>query len=166
MHSSSTELMKHFISKYANGQPGNRPLKVLDIGSLDVNGSYRDLFPMPAYLYRGLDIVPGKNVDIVARGPYNYSSIVSNSIDIIISGQTLEHVQAIWQWILELERVLRPNGLICIIAPSAFMEHRFPVDCWRILRDGMRFLLGEHAGLTVLEARTEGMDTIGIARKK
>jgi len=166
LHLSSTNLMRHFIAKYANGQPGSRPLSVLDIGSLDVNGSYRDLFPPPAYSYRGLDIVPGKNVDVVAQGPYNYASIADGSIDIIVSGQALEHVQAMWVWVLELKRILRPNGLMCIIAPASFAEHKHPVDCWRIRRDGMEFLLGEHAGLTVLEARMKGMDTIGIARKQ
>ena len=40
--------------------------RVLDIGSLDINGNNRFLFEN--YEYIGLDIGEGNNVDIVCRG--------------------------------------------------------------------------------------------------
>lgn len=55
----------------------------------------------------------------------------------------MEHVEAIWRWVPELARVLRPGGLLAIVTHWQFPEHRYPVDCWRIMPDGMRYLFDE-----------------------
>jgi len=157
--------MQDFIQRWAEPKTGGSPLKVLDIGSLDVNGTYKDLFPAPKYEYKGLDLVPGGNVDIVARGPYDYYPVENDSIDLVISGQTMEHVEAIWLWVLEMKRILKPGGLMCLIVVNEHPLHRHPVDCWRVRADGMIYLLRSHAGLEILEAKEVGVDTIGIARK-
>ena len=166
MHATSMEQMQIFEEKYTREIQSDRPLKVLDIGSLDVNGIYKELFKSPKYEYKGLDLFPGKNVDIVAAGPYDYHPVEDNSVDIIISGQTMEHVEAIWLWVLELKRVLKPGGLMCLIAPNNYPTHRHPVDCWRILADGMKYLLGTHARMVVFEAKEVGIDTVGIAKNR
>ena len=50
--------MARFRDRYlAAGE--QHPLRILDIGSLDVNGSYRDLFAAPPWMYTGLDMAPG-----------------------------------------------------------------------------------------------------------
>ena len=49
--------------------------KVLDIGSLDINGSNRDLFENCDYI--GLDVGEGKNVDIISIGHLFIYSIKS-----------------------------------------------------------------------------------------
>lgn len=157
MHTSSMDLMAEFARKYI----GHMPMRVLDVGSCDICGSYRDIFRDHRYI--GLDLEPGKNVDMIG-GLYRYPA-PDNSFDVVISGQTIEHVRDLHRWITELARVLAPCGLCCVIGPNTFPEHRHPVDCWRIFPDGMRFLLEEVAGLTVLECRSEGIDTIGVARK-
>ena len=59
---------------------------VLDIGSLDVNGNNRYLFTN--YKYVGVDIGPGKNVDVVSRG-HEYKS--DTLFDIVISSECFEH---------------------------------------------------------------------------
>ena len=60
-----------------------------------------------------------------------------------------------FQWIVELKRIMKKGGLICIIGPSVFrMNHPHPVDCWRIYPDGMKFLLEEVAGFEVLKIRS------------
>ena len=166
MHATSMEQMRIFEEKYTRGIQSDQPLKVLDIGSLDVNGTYKKLFKPPKYKYMGLDLIPGENVDIVAAGPYNYDLVKENSIDIVISGQTMEHVEALWLWVLELKRVLKPGGLICLIAPNRHETHRHLVDCWRILADGMEYLLGVYARMVVFEAKEVGIDTVGIAKNR
>lgn len=158
MHPSSMKLMQDFALKYL---PRNPKLSILDVGSCDVNGTYRPLFE--GHNYAGLDVAPGPNVHIIGE-LYEYP-IADGSYDVIASGQTAEHVQDVQRWIREIARVCKPGGLVCIIAPNLWEEHRYPVDCWRILPDGMRFLLSEIAGLTVIESYMEGRDTIGIARK-
>ncbi|MCX6330984.1 MAG: hypothetical protein NTZ85_15895, partial [Bacteroidia bacterium] len=65
----------------------------------------------------------------------------------------LEHVEAPWKWIKEVERVTKNGGIVCIITPFSVDEHRYPVDCWRILPDGYRFLLEKENNFTILETK-------------
>lgn len=111
---------------------------VLDVGALDVNGNYRGLVEGLGWTYTGLDMVGGPNVDVVAPDPYHYP--VEDRFDVVISGSVMEHVEAIWLWIPELVRVLRPGGMLAIITHTQWPYHPYPVDCWRILPDGMRYL--------------------------
>jgi SAM-dependent methyltransferase len=131
--------MKEFCDEFARGRTGDR-LVVLDLGSLDINGTYRSLFSREGWHYVGLDLEAGPNVDMVLTDPYKWRQVASRSVDVLISGQTLEHIQYFWRTILEVERVLKPGGLCCLIAPSSGFEHRHPVDCWRFYPDGFRAL--------------------------
>jgi len=127
-----------------------RHLDILDIGSMDVNGSYRSLFSRRSWRYVGADIQSGANVDIVLGDHYRWRQIRSDSYDVVVSGQAFEHIPFFWLTMQEIARVLKPGGLCCIVAPSEGPEHRYPQDCWRFLPDGMR-ALADFAGLDVLE---------------
>jgi hypothetical protein len=59
--------------------------------------------------------------------------------------------------------MLKPDGIICVVAPWTYPEHKYPVDCWRIMPDGMRFLLSDIAGLPVLGVWKNETDCVGIA---
>ncbi len=151
-------------------------LRILDVGSQSVNGGYRDIFinPYGWWEYVGLDIEKGENVDIVTEDLYKWP-IPDQSYDVVISGQCLEHTEAPWLWIKEIERVCKVGGIVCIIAPACWIIHRYPVDCWRILPDGMRYLLEKWCNFKILECdvmfasttETDGapLDCIGIARR-
>jgi len=150
MHKSSMLRMEWFIREYAS-KIKKKNVKVLDVGSYDVNGSYSVLFDK--YEYVGLDIVKGKNVDIVIPSPYDWSSIKSDHYDIVISGQAFEHIEFFWITIEQMARVLKRNGLMCIIVPNGAGEHRYPVDCYRFFTDGM-IALARYVNLEVLHAHT------------
>jgi SAM-dependent methyltransferase len=144
-----------------------RKYRILDLGSYDVNGSYRPLFQCPDWKYEGADLQPGPNVDIVLADPYSWS-FRDNSFNVIISGQAFEHFEFFWLTWKEMARVLKPGGFIFLIVPSCGPEHKFPVDCWRFYADGMR-ALGKLCRLEVLEAVTRWEnpwgDTIGVFQK-
>ena len=53
-----------------------------------------------------------------------------------------------------MAHVLRPGGMICIIAPSRGYEHRYPVDCWRFYPDAFA-ALARYTGLELLSATTQ-----------
>ncbi|HWQ20864.1 MAG TPA: class I SAM-dependent methyltransferase, partial [Methanotrichaceae archaeon] len=74
------------------------PLKVLDVGSYDMNGSYKPLFTNHNYI--GLDICAGPNVDLVVADPYHWP-IEDAAFDAVISGQALEHIERPWQTLQE-----------------------------------------------------------------
>jgi len=133
MDSSSLLRMGYFVKKYLT----TAPTSVLDVGSYDVNGSYKHFFNASNFTYTGLDIEQGPNVDFVPKYPYQWSELEDNSFDVIISGQALEHIEFFWVTVGEMVRVLRPEGLICIIVPRGFVRHRYPVDCYRFDTDGM-----------------------------
>ncbi|MBK9667335.1 MAG: hypothetical protein IPO61_16620 [Gammaproteobacteria bacterium] len=102
--------------------------------------------------YRGLDIEPGPNVDLVVA-TRTVDGPPESSIDVLISGQIPEHVEFPWLTMEQIARGARrrrglPGGA------SAGPEHRHPVDRWRFYPDGMR-ALARHAGLAVVEVFTD-----------
>ncbi len=156
--------MTKFEKDYASKINKNK-IKILDIGSYDVNGTYKSIFSNNRYEYVGIDMESGPNIDIVIENPYDWSNIETNSFDIVISGQTFEHTEFFWITMSEMTRVLKENGLMCIIAPSVFVEHRFPVDCYRFLTDGM-IAMARYVNLDILYADTmNNEDSILIAKK-
>lgn len=160
MHPSSYNTMQSIINQYLDKSTN---LSILDVGSFDVNGTYRPLMS-PNWTYTGLDIVPGKNVDIVARTPYLWG--LMQQYDAVISGQCLEHVEKPWEIILEIERSCKSGGLIVIIVPWSAGIHKHPVDCWRILPDGMKVLMSQCANLDIIRCDVSQDDCVGVARKK
>lgn len=152
MHPSSYKKMEEFIDNYLDKYK-DKQIQILDVGSRNVNGTYKPLFSDPNWNYVGCDITAGNNVDIVLAEPYNWKNIESNSYDVVISGQAFEHIEYFWITILEIARVLKSGGYVCIIAPSKVAEHRHPVDCWRFYRDGFT-ALAKYSGLQLIEAST------------
>jgi SAM-dependent methyltransferase/archaellum component FlaC len=175
MHLSSLDGMREFRQKYLSGKEGS-PLKILDLGSMAIGGSYRPIFEESRWEYTGVDVSSGDNVDIVLSDPYSWLEIESCSMDVVISGQAFEHIEYFWRTMTEIARVLKQGGLCCIIAPSGGREHRYPVDCWRFYPDGFR-ALAHYADLEVLSVNThwesrdyeddsdQWADTILVARK-
>lgn len=172
MHTSSYEHMQDLVLRYLDPQAG---LEVVDIGSYDVNGSYRTLFGNPGWSYRGVDLEAGPGVDIVLASPYRLP-FPTGSVDLVISGQAFEHVEFFWHSWLEMVRVLKPGGMVFLIAPSRGPEHRYPQDCWRFYPDGYR-ALAKFGQCELLEVSTdwephpdpgsrEWGDTVGVFRTK
>lgn len=161
MHSQAYVRMSEIIDAI----PGNN-LTCLDVGSYNVNGTYRPLVEDRGWQYVGLDLTAGPNVDIVTEHPYRFP-LADAMFDVVISGSTMEHVKAIWLWLPELVRVLKPGGTLAIITHWQFVEHRFPVDCWRILPDGMRYLFDLCGDLEDYSIRIyNATDISGVAVKR
>ena len=82
---------------------------VLDVGSLDINGNNRYHFALKSYI--GLDVGPGLNVDRIVKGedPLPFES---ESFDVVISTECMEHNAHFRKTIVQMVRVLRPGGLM------------------------------------------------------
>lgn len=171
MHASSYRHMKDLVERHLDGRSS---LRVADLGSQDVNGSYRSLFERPSWQYLGIDLVAGENVDVVLSSPYRLP-FSDEHFDAIVSGQAFEHVEFFWLTWIEMARLLKPGGLILLIAPSRGPEHRYPTDCWRFYPDGYG-ALAKYAGLELVEATTDWApapeddsapwgDSVGVFRK-
>jgi SAM-dependent methyltransferase len=143
---------------------------VVDIGSYDVNGSYKTLFPN--WSYHGADIVAGPNVDLVMENPYTIP-LPDNSADLIISGDCLQYVKNPFRLIQEAARILKSERYIIINASAEQraglvglpddMPNR-PTDTFRYWPNGMHSILKE-AGLYALQTYLKGSSCWGIATK-
>lgn len=172
MHLSSYEHMTKLVARHLDPRA---LLSVVDIGSYDVNGSYRTLFKNERWSYTGVDLSAGPGVDIVLTSPYHFP-LPSGSFDLVISGQAFEHIEYFWQTWLEMLRILKPGGRIFLIAPSRGPEHKYPQDCWRFYPDGYR-ALAKLGNCELTEVSTDWEphsdqgseqwgDTVGVFRKK
>lgn len=159
MHAESYNLMEELLNKH--GPPGTEDL-VYDVGSQDVNGTYRPLVEPHGATYRGLDIVAGPNVDVVVPEAGHWLLVVRRQAPFVISGQCLEHVARPWFWIKQAASLVALNGKLIVIAPWRWPLHRHPIDAWRILPDGMVSLFAE-AGLKLLETGIREDDCFGVA---
>jgi hypothetical protein len=79
---------RKFLSKLKSQHPEwFTGVKVLEIGSLNINGTVRDFFTPTRYL--GVDVGPGPGVDLVQRG--EQVDLADNSFDVAISAECFEH---------------------------------------------------------------------------
>jgi len=81
---------------------------VIEVGSLNINGSVREFFSDCSYV--GLDVGEGKDVDLVCRGE-DYGAGAGGA-DVLISCEAMEH-NAAWKktW-LNMLRLVKDDGLV------------------------------------------------------
>lgn len=97
-----------------------KDVRVLDVGSLDVNGNLRGLFGMPCW-YTGIDIGPGVNVDVVCPG-HLFETIVRYNT--VISAECLEHDMFWGRTLWNMVRLTESGGLMAIsCATTGRKEH-------------------------------------------
>lgn len=102
--------------------------KVLEVGSLDVNGCVRDLVPHAI----GTDMQAGKNVDVVCAAEALVERFGENVFDGVISLDAFEHMED-WRGCLTgMWDVLKPQGyLVMTMAGLSKGRHNYPSDYWR-----------------------------------
>lgn len=94
--------------------------KVLEVGSLNINGTVRQFFTDCDYL--GIDVGPGKCVDLVCEGQAFDGD--SDSFDVAISCECFEHNPYWKETFANMIRVVKSNGLIIMTcATTGRKEH-------------------------------------------
>ncbi len=94
-------------------------IRVLEIGSANMNGSNRPWFDNCEYI--GLDVALGKDVDIVSIA-HEYEA-PSESFDVVISTNQLEHDIYFIQTLSKMCELLKSGGLMVIQVPHNRPEH-------------------------------------------
>jgi SAM-dependent methyltransferase len=82
--------------------------KVLEVGSLNINGTVRDLFETCEYI--GIDLDNGPDVDVVCEGQ-KYDA-PDDSFDVVCSLECFEHNPYWEETFLNMVRMCRPGGLV------------------------------------------------------
>jgi ubiquinone/menaquinone biosynthesis C-methylase UbiE len=141
MHLNSELLFKKYFKDYFKSG-----IKVLEIGPAGIPSIYSKLIGNDNIQWDTIDFSDTgyidsqpSNLTFFLKDPYSFP-IEDNSYDIVLSGQVIEHVQEIWNWLRELKRITKPQGLIMTINPVSWPYHEAPIDCWRIYPSGMEGL--------------------------
>lgn len=142
------ESVMRFVARMVEEHRLNRHAwRVLECGSLDVNGSVRALFDRTSY--HGIDIRAGAGVDEVADA--NDLPFDDDSFDVVVSTEMLEHDRRPWRSIAEMCRVSRRYVIVTARGfdrRGAFPLHDYPQDVWRFSELGVRAMF-EDAGVEV-----------------
>lgn len=104
-HSTQQDFILYVKSKYSNYFENS---KVLEIGSLDINGSMRSFFSECDYL--GIDVGEGPGVDLVSQGQ-EYDAL-DESFDICASGECFEHNPYWAETFCNMVRMCKSGGLV------------------------------------------------------
>ena len=112
-------------------------LDTLEVGSLDVNGSIRDLF-VGGYL--GVDFRAGPGVDEVMNA--HKLKFPASTFDVVVTTEMLEHDDEFWLSMKEMGRVLKKGGhLLLTTRGNGFKPHGHPDDYWRFMPSAREKLL-------------------------
>lgn len=116
------------------------PGRVLELGSLNINGSVKEFFS-DAQEYIGIDIQNGEGVDKVLNAHNILVVFKKNSFDTIICCETLEHDINFWVTVSNIHKVLKQGGTLIITTPTfGFPLHRYPKDYYRFGEDAYKDL--------------------------
>ncbi len=116
-HPQQAEFFSTLRAHYASNFKGAR---VLEVGSLDINGSVRDQFETCDYT--GVDLQPGPGVDLACPG--HLLALPTASFDTVISAECFEHNPFWRETLANMLRMLRPGGLVTIsCATTGRKEH-------------------------------------------
>lgn len=112
---------------------------VLDVGSLDVNGTPRPLIASRGLQYTGCDMTAGPGVDVVIDITGDFVSIVRSlegrRFDLVMSLNTLEHIFEPLKALDNMLALARPGGYLLVVAPCVWEPHAWPHDYCRLLPD-------------------------------
>ena len=134
--------------------------RVLEIGSLNVNGTPRSVFH-DAKKYVGVDMQFGPDVDVVADA---HILQLVDMFDLVICCEMLEHDKNPFATLQTLHNHLCESGLLVITTPaSGFPEHKYPRDYWRFMPDTYRDIFFN--GMEMLElVEIAGPTLCGVGR--
>lgn len=133
---------------------GNRAgFRILEIGSREVTAvsSARKEFANAEYV--GFDFYPGNNVDVVGD-VHRLSTYFKEGekFDIIYSSACFEHFAMPWIAAVEIAKMLKVGGLVCIETHFAFSSHERPWHFFHFTDMGLRTLFSPALGFECIDA--------------
>lgn len=138
-------IIRHGLHTAIEGNSAQISGNILDFGC----GSkpYETLFT-GATSYTGTDIKGAGNDHNTSKINVFYNGktlpFSDRTFDAVVSFEVLEHVFNLDEILIEIRRVLKPNGKLLITTPFAWDEHMVPYDYARYTSYGIRHLLEKH----------------------
>ncbi|HAC64234.1 MAG TPA: methyltransferase [Cyanothece sp. UBA12306] len=125
--------LKKFIAEIKEQVNG----KILEVGGTPKDKDFYQLNSGSSYQI--LNLEPGPGIDIVGD-VHNPLVIAPESLDSVIIFNVLEHCYAPWIVVENIYKWLKNGGKCFAMVPNGIRVHATPVDYWRPLPDGMKFL--------------------------
>lgn len=139
--------LDELVPRYATEEP------VLDLGCAD--SRYARYFPRRT----GLDVVPGRGVQVVADAhslPFR-----RDAFSFVLCTEMLEHARDPQRVIDEMRRVLLPEGKLLLTTRFLFPIHEAPTDYFRFTKYGLRELFRQWTEVEIRED-TLPFETLGV----
>lgn len=160
-----TELMNKGLWKYFSPVVYLQYAITLPLLLKNVHGDLIDIgcgkLPFKKFLltqvskYDSLDIKQfSSEVNIIAD-VQDMNMIKADTYDTVICLEVLEHVSSPSKALSEINRILKPGGLIIISVPHLSRLHDLPNDYFRFTQNGISFLL-EQSGFNISELIIKG----------
>ena len=141
-----TKIMEWFIDRVKYYPEEFKDKRILEVGSKNVNGSVRPIivnFGMPKD-YIGVDIEEGKHVDAIVSIERLVEGFGTESFDVVISTELVEHVRDWRAAMHNMKLVLKRTGALYLTAPSyGFGYHGYPFDFWRYEIEDMKVIFSD-----------------------
>ncbi|KPK85326.1 MAG: hypothetical protein AMJ81_03790 [Phycisphaerae bacterium SM23_33] len=123
---------------------------IYEFGSYLVPGQeeFNDLRPyFPGRKFVGADMRHGPGVDLVLD--LHAIDLPDQAAGTVLLLDTLEHVEYPRKAIAEVQRILRPGGIVIMSSVMNFPIHAYPSDYWRYTPEAFRSLLKPFASCFV-----------------
>ncbi|CAH8772520.1 class I SAM-dependent methyltransferase [Paenibacillus dendritiformis] len=134
------QIIKNLVGICAQILPCEEP--IYEFGSYQVEGQvgFADLRPyFPGKTYVGCDMRPGTGVDLILD--LHQIALPDETAGMVLSLDTLEHVEDPRLALTEIHRILKPNGIVIISSVMNFGIHDYPADYWRFTPEGFASIL-------------------------
>ena len=141
---------ENIYSNFISQIKSKENLKILDLGGRDRSKIDRS----KTYGQNDvtvLDIIDSENVDVVGDA-HKLSEYFENShFDVIVSSSVFEHLHSPWKVVLEMNKILKNNGLVFISTHQSVGIHDQPWDYFRFSEYSWKSLFNKSTGFKILD---------------
>lgn len=150
MRSILPDFQAEVAARVAALAPGGQRPTMLDIGGRARSRVQRsEMFP--ACDVTVLDIVEDPGVDVVGDAHELSRYFPADSFDFAMSVSVFEHLLMPWRAVVELNRVMRPGGVVLVHTHQTLGMHDMPWDFWRYSDNAWAGLFNRYTGFEVIK---------------
>jgi SAM-dependent methyltransferase len=120
--------------------------RLIDVGCGDL--PYKGIVQKYVDTYDSIDIIPRSNEVTYQSDIHDMSVIPNYAYDSVICLEVFEHIKYPWKAINEINRILKPGGVLILSVPHLSRLHEEPDDYYRYTKYGITALL-ESGGFNI-----------------
>ncbi len=127
--------------------------RILEIGSRSRSGITRTEL-VPSHLeYTGIDIIDGPNVDVVGDAHSLGRHFQQNTFDAVYSMSVFEHLAMPWKVAVEINKILKPSGVMLHTSHQSWPIHEAPCDYWRYSENTWKSIFNSKTGFEIIDSK-------------